>query len=35
MALEILFHIGEHNLKINIQDRSGNSASKSIKFFIE
>ena len=27
--------IGEHNLLINIQDRSGNSASKSIKFFIE
>lgn len=27
--------IGEHNLKINIQDRSGNLASKSIKFFIE
>ena len=27
--------IGEHNLKINIQDRSGNSTSKSIKFFIE
>ena len=27
--------IGEHNLLINIQDRSGNSASKAIKFFIE
>jgi len=27
--------IGEHNLLINIQDRSGNSASKSIKFFVE
>jgi hypothetical protein len=27
--------IGEHNLLINIQDRSGNSASKTIKFFIE
>jgi len=27
--------IGEHNLLINIHDRSGNSASKSIKFFIE
>jgi hypothetical protein len=27
--------IGEHNILINIQDRSGNSASKSIKFFIE
>jgi len=27
--------IGEHNLKINIQDRSGNSISKSIKFFVE
>ena len=27
--------IGEHNLLINIQDRSGNSSSKTIKFFIE
>ena len=27
--------IGEHNLLINIQDRSGNSTSKTIKFFIE
>ncbi|MEE8342116.1 MAG: M23 family metallopeptidase [Candidatus Neomarinimicrobiota bacterium] len=27
--------LGEHNLLINIQDRSGNSASKAIKFFIE
>jgi len=27
--------IGEHNLLINIQDRSGNSASKTIKFFVE
>ncbi len=27
--------LGEHNLLINIQDRSGNSASKSIKFFVE
>ncbi len=27
--------IGEHYLSINIQDRSGNSASKSIKFFVE
>jgi len=27
--------VGEHNLLINIQDRSGNSASKTIKFFIE
>ncbi len=27
--------IGEHNLLINIQDRSGNSASKTINFFIE
>ncbi|MCJ7802309.1 MAG: hypothetical protein MUP82_08145, partial [Candidatus Marinimicrobia bacterium] len=26
---------GEHNLLKNVQDRSGNSASKSIKFFIE
>ena len=26
---------GEHNLLINIQDRSGNSTSKTIKFFIE
>ena len=26
---------GEHNLLINIQDRSGNSASKTIKFFVE
>lgn len=26
---------GEYNLLINIQDRSGNSASKTIKFFIE
>jgi len=27
--------LGEHNLLINIHDRSGNSASKSIKFFVE
>jgi hypothetical protein len=27
--------IGEHSLLINIQDRSGNSASKTIKFFVE
>ena len=27
--------MGEHNLLINIQDRSGNSASKTIKFFVE
>ena len=27
--------IGDHNLLINIQDRSGNSASKTIKFFVE
>lgn len=27
--------IGEHVLKINLQDRSGNSISKSIKFFVE
>lgn len=27
--------LGEHNLRINIQDRSGNSISKSIKFFVE
>jgi len=27
--------IGEHNLRINIYDRSGNSATKSIKFFVE
>ena len=26
---------GEHNLNVNIQDRSGNSTSKSIKFFVE
>jgi hypothetical protein len=30
-----LLSIGEHNLKIIIHDRSGNSASKSIKFFVE
>ena len=27
--------IGKHNLQINIEDRSGNSASKTIKFFVE
>ncbi len=27
--------MGEHNLLINIKDRSGNSTSKTIKFFIE
>lgn len=38
---EISYHLrnslstGEHNLVINIQDRSGNSASKTIKFFVE
>ena len=33
--LRTLLTAGAHNLQINIQDRSGNSASKSIKFFIE
>ncbi len=28
-------NVGEHNLHITVQDRSGNSTSKSIKFFIE
>ena len=33
--LRNLLWLGEHSLLINIQDRSGNSASKSIKFFVE
>ncbi len=33
--LSDLLVLGEHNLLINIQDRSGNLASKAIKFFIK
>jgi hypothetical protein len=33
--LSDLLVLGEHNLLINIQDRSGNLASKAIKFFVK
>ena len=33
--LSDFLELGEHNLLINIQDRSGNLASKAIKFFVK
>ena len=34
-GLRSALSVGKHHLVINIQDRSGNSVSKSIKFFVE